>query len=93
MAEAPSDPTGSRFAQLLEDESAHVRTWAAHHLLELFTARSAQTEQLAVGVIEVAASGETLEAFGERSWLQEWRRSHQAGQLIGLFAASGDAKR
>ena len=71
--EAAHDPAGLRFVVLLEDESPNVRTWAAHHVLELFDKRSLSLEQQALNIIEAAARGDSLAALGERQWLEEWR--------------------
>jgi HEAT repeat protein len=79
VEEAAHDPAGLSFVALLEDESSNVRTWAAHHLLELFDKRSLPVEQRALNIIEAAARGDSATALGERMWLEEWRRGHQAG--------------
>jgi len=79
ILEAAGDPTASRFAVLLADDSASVRTWAAHHVLELFHNRSPELEQLALKAIEAAALGDTANALGERMWLEEWRSTHPVG--------------
>ena len=81
IQEAAQDSTGSQFAVLLDDESPAVRVWAAHHILELFGNRSFAVQQQALNVVEEATRGDSAAALGERMWLEEWRREHQAGEL------------
>jgi hypothetical protein len=77
--EAQQDRTGSSFGQLLRDDLANVRLWSAHHLLELFADPSPEDAAVALTLIEAAAVGDSAAAFGERMWLDEWRRKHKVG--------------
>jgi hypothetical protein len=62
------------FGQLLLSEDPSLRSWVAHHLLELMQPDASLAES-ALAVIEKTAASNTLNAAGERLWLDNWRRS------------------
>jgi hypothetical protein len=63
------------FSSLLTDSSAAHAGWAAHHLLELMSPNELQADR-ALAVIAAIADGPTVNADGERLWLDNWRRLH-----------------
>jgi hypothetical protein len=62
------------FAVLLNDPGP-VRSWAAHHVLELM-APAESTRRRALAVIEERARGEDVIALGEQLSLRDWYATH-----------------
>ncbi len=63
------------FGELLNSSSPRLRTWVAHHLLELMRPGPRLTST-ALAAIEQAAASDGPDAAGERLWLKNWQREH-----------------
>ena len=66
------DPDVVGFASLLESQEERARTWAAHHLLDVAERLEPSLVERALAIIEASAAGDSLNAFGERMWLDDW---------------------
>jgi hypothetical protein len=71
---AMSPPAVEPFSSLLDADDSTAQ-WAAHHLLEHFTPDD-EISRSALAVIERAASGDGVNAMGNRMWLDDWRKRH-----------------
>ena len=65
----------SQFARLLAKQDSKTNLWIATQLLEK-AVLDKQTEQLALSIIEKAASGDNISALGYKYWINAWKSKH-----------------
>ena len=61
-----------QFASLLDSQEERAKLWSAHHLLELAASLEPPLVAKALAVIEHNAESDSIEALGERMWLEDW---------------------
>lgn len=64
------------FAELLNDEDWRIRSWVAHHMLEVMN-YSKEYRRLALSEIKsVIERNEPVESLGNKMWLKQWYETH-----------------
>ena len=59
------------FIKLLDEPTAKIQLWAAHHLLE-HAHLSESMETKALEIIKLYSQGDDPDAYGEQLWLKDW---------------------
>jgi hypothetical protein len=74
IASSGGDVGAWKFAELIGDPADPTSRWAAIHYLE-FMGRESKLVARAEALLDDFSRGESLEAFGIKSWLTDWRNT------------------
>ena len=66
----------SAFAQLLYHERQSVRSWVAHHILEVMNYDTPIRADALREIERIAAEDDTVNGLGNKMWLQQWYQEH-----------------
>lgn len=64
------------FAHLLYHEKQSVRSWAAHHILEVMNYDAPVRADALREIERIAAEDDTVNGLGNKMWLQQWYQEH-----------------
>ena len=66
----------NEFCKMLFHESAGVRLWVAHHVLEVMNCEKPYRKAALREIRYNARTDKTANGFGEKVWLKEWYKAH-----------------